>query len=81
MFCCAGATNKINSFEWKILQKMFGPTQSKGVWRIRYNDENYKMYKDMVLSTYICLKRLMWAGHVLRMEEHHIPKNVLGSCF
>jgi hypothetical protein len=32
------------------------------VWRIRYNDELYKMYKDMALSPYIHLKRLMWAG-------------------
>jgi hypothetical protein len=23
----------------------------------------------------------MWAGHVVRMEEHRIPKKVLGSCF
>jgi hypothetical protein len=23
----------------------------------------------------------MWAGHVVRMEQHLIPKKVLGSCF
>jgi len=23
----------------------------------------------------------MWAGHVVRMEQHRIPKKVLGSCF
>jgi len=39
------------------------------------------MYKDVALSTYIRLKRLMWAGHVVRMEQHRIPKKVLGSCF
>jgi hypothetical protein len=44
------------------------------VWRIRYNDEIYKMYKDVPLSTYIGLKILMRAGHVVRMEEHSIPK-------
>jgi hypothetical protein len=58
-----------------------GPTQSKGVWRIRYNDEIYKMYKDVPLSTYTGLKRLMRAGHVVRMEEYSIPKKVLGRCF
>jgi hypothetical protein len=63
-----GAANKMDSFEWKILQKIFGPTQSKGVWRVRYNDEICKMYKDVSVSTYILLKRLMWAGHVIRME-------------
>jgi hypothetical protein len=39
------------------------------------------MYTDVALSTYICLKRLMWAGHVVRMEQHRIPKKVLGTCF
>jgi hypothetical protein len=51
------------------------------VWRIRYNDEIYKMYKDVALSSYIHLKRLMWAGHIVRMKQHRIPKKVLGSCF
>jgi hypothetical protein len=39
------------------------------------------MYKDVALSTYIRLKGLMWAGHVVRMEQRRIPKKVLGSCF
>jgi hypothetical protein len=51
------------------------------VWRIRYNDEIYKMHKDAALVTYIRLKRLMWAGHVVRMEQYRIPKKVLRSCF
>jgi hypothetical protein len=45
-----GAANKIDSFERKLLRKIFGPTQSKGVWGIRYNDEIYKMYKNVALS-------------------------------
>jgi hypothetical protein len=39
------------------------------------------MYKDVVLSTDARLMRLMWAGRVVRMEQHRIPKKVLGSCF
>jgi hypothetical protein len=39
------------------------------------------MYKDVPLSTYIRLKTLMWAGHVVRMEEYHIPNKALGSSF
>jgi hypothetical protein len=76
-----GAANKIDSFERKILRKIFGANHSKGVWRIRYSDELYKMYKDVPLSVYISLKKLMWAGHVVRMEQHRIPKKVLRSCF
>jgi hypothetical protein len=76
-----GAANKIDSFETKILRKTFGPTQFNGVWRIRYNDEIYKMYKDVALSSYRCLKRLMWAGHIDRTEQRRSTKKVLGSCF
>jgi hypothetical protein len=76
-----GAANKIDSFERKILRKIFGPTQSEGVWRIGCNGEVYKMYKDVALSTYIRLKRLMCAGHIVRMEQDRIPNKVLGSCF
>jgi hypothetical protein len=45
-----GAANKIDSFERKFLRKISGPTQSKGVWGIRYNDAIYKMYKNVALS-------------------------------
>jgi hypothetical protein len=49
-------------------RKDVGDTQSKGVWRISYSQEIYKMYKDVTLPTYRRLRRLMWAGHVVRME-------------
>jgi hypothetical protein len=41
----------------------------------------YQMYKDVALSPYIRLKRLMCVGHVVRMEQRLIPKEVLGSSF
>jgi hypothetical protein len=41
----------------------------------------YKMYKDVPLSTYIRLKRLIWADHVVRLEQHRVSKKVLGSFF
>jgi len=31
------AMNKIDSAEWKILQKISGPTNSQAIWRIKYN--------------------------------------------
>jgi hypothetical protein len=51
------------------------------VWGIGYSDEIYKMYEDVAPSAHIRIERLMWAGHVVRMEQHRIPKKVLGSCF
>jgi hypothetical protein len=51
------------------------------VWGIGHSDEIYKMYEEVAPSTHIRIERLMWAGHVVRMEQHRIPKKVLGSCF
>jgi hypothetical protein len=61
--------NKIDTFERKLLGKIFGPTHSQGMWRIRYNEELYDMYNDIPLSTYIWIERFKCAGHVIRMED------------
>jgi hypothetical protein len=53
-----GAANKIDSFEWKVLQKISGPTVPNGVWKIRYNDDMYKMYKDVALSNIYNFKEI-----------------------
>jgi hypothetical protein len=36
------------------------------------------LYKDIRLSTYIRIKRLKWAGYIIRMEDYSIPKKNLG---
>jgi hypothetical protein len=61
--------NKIDPFEWKILQKIFAPTNKQGVWKIGQSEQLYQMYKDVPLSTYIQIKRLKWAGHVNKDGE------------
>jgi hypothetical protein len=66
--------NIVNSYERKILRRIFGPISDNGVWRIRYNKEIYYLYGDLELSTVIKLRRLQWAGHVQRMESQSIPK-------
>jgi len=33
--------------ERKILRAIFGPTNEKGEWRIKYNHELYTLYKDI----------------------------------
>ncbi|PNF34250.1 hypothetical protein B7P43_G17276 [Cryptotermes secundus] len=82
---CEGLTlNKkeesvINSFKRKILRRIYGPIKENGIWRIRYNKELYKLYKEPEISVTIKLKRLQWAGHVQRMDEECIPKKTLYS--
>jgi hypothetical protein len=56
------------------------------VWRTRYNDEIYKMYKDVTFSTYMCLKRLEgcskrveeegWGGHGPKMGQSIIEEEI-----
>jgi hypothetical protein len=36
----------INSFERKILRRIYGPTKENGIWRKIYNRELYKLYKE-----------------------------------
>jgi hypothetical protein len=47
-----------DSFEKKILKKIFGPTRANVVWRIRYNEAFYSLCDDVALSTFLRLKRL-----------------------
>ena len=68
----------INSFERKILRRIYGPIKENGIWRIRYNKELYKLYKEPEISVMIKLKRLQWAGHVQRMDKQHIPFSFIG---
>jgi hypothetical protein len=39
------------------------------------------IYKDIPLSAYIGIKRIKWAGHLIRMEDYRIPKKILGGSF
>jgi hypothetical protein len=38
---------KLRTFERRILIRIHGPTCENGVWRIKYNDEVYGLYKDL----------------------------------
>ena len=63
-------------FEKKALRSIFGAVFDNNVWRKRYNHELYGKYKSTDLVRHIKLRRLEWAGHVYRMEEHRTPRRV-----
>ena len=71
------AEEMLDVIERKVLRRTFGPTQDEKGWRIRYNTEIYDLYKDMKVTIFIKCRRLQWAGHVIRMEEHRIPEKAL----
>jgi hypothetical protein len=57
--------NMTDSFQRKILRKILEHKQAMGVWRIRHNEEIYKLYVAVALSTILCLKAQKWGGHVV----------------
>jgi hypothetical protein len=39
------AEEMLDTFDRKILRRIFGPTEDEKGWRIRYNAEIYDLYK------------------------------------
>ena len=69
---------QINSFERKVYRRILGPVydNEKENWRILTNKEIYPMVKKSTITEKIRLNKLHWFGHVERMEENRIPKEV-----
>ena len=59
------------------MRAIFGSTNDNGEWRIKYNNELYKLYRECATVTYIKINRLKWKGHVIRMEEQSATRRVL----
>ena len=69
-----------NTFERKILRRIYGPTQEGARWQPRWNSELYSLYSEPDVE-HIKIGRLGWAGHVIRMEQERIAKTVLNGNF
>jgi hypothetical protein len=67
----------ILKWERKVLRRIFGPVCERGCYRIRTNEEVYRIHKEMDLVYIIKTLRLKWLGHVNRMEDHREPKRAL----
>jgi len=64
----------LNTFERKILRRIYGLTRDGGCWRPRWNNKLYSLYSEPNIVEDIKIRRLEWAGHIQRMEEERIPK-------
>ena len=64
----------LNTFERKILRRIYGATQEGGCWRHRWNNELYSLYSEPNIVEDIKIRRLEWAGRIIRTEEERIPK-------
>jgi len=64
----------LNTFERKILRRIYGPTHEGGCWHPRWNNELYSLYNEPNIVEGIKIRILEWVGHVIWMEEEIIPK-------
>jgi hypothetical protein len=71
----------LNTFERKILRRIYGRTHEGGCWFPRWNDELYSLYNEPDIVEDIKIRRLEWEDHIIRMEEEGIPKKVLNGNF
>jgi hypothetical protein len=67
----------LNTFQSKILRRIYGPTQEGGMLASRWNNKLHSLYKEPNIAEDIKFRRLGWAGHIIRMEEQRIPKKGL----
>jgi hypothetical protein len=44
---------------------------------MKYNCNNYKLYKENELTRNVRLRSMQWAGHVMGMKEERVPKKAL----
>ena len=53
-------TNRMSTWERKILSRTGGPVAEQGIWRIRTDQELRELYKDLDIAAGI--KRRKWNG-------------------
>jgi hypothetical protein len=65
-------------FEHRILRKTLGPVQNEdGSWRIRMNYELGELVEHADIVRFIKSRRIVWLGHMMRMDEKGTPKRIL----
>jgi hypothetical protein len=69
----------LSIFERRILRYIFGPVEENGAWRKRYNLKLYKLFNEPDIIGFIKVKRLEWAGHLIRASENRMIKKVFNT--
>jgi len=63
-------------FERKIFSRMYGPKYGNGEWKSGTNRELEEMSKGENIEKWIKGQRMSWLGHLERMEEDRMPKQI-----
>ena len=63
---------KFNHVISKKLRRLFGPKRDEvtGEWRKLHNEELNDLYTSLNIIPLIKSRRMVWSGHVARMEEN-----------
>jgi hypothetical protein len=70
---------RLGAWKTKIL-RIRRPVAEQGIWRIRTNQEQTELYKNLDIEADIKKNRLEWIGHVVRMDEGKtLQKKIFGS--
>jgi hypothetical protein len=70
---------RLSLSERKVLRCIFGAKQENGTWRKRYNYVLYETFKEPNNATYIKIKRLAWAGHLVHMNSDRTIKKIFNT--
>jgi len=65
----------------KYCEEYMAEHKKGGRWRLGWNSELYSLYNEPNIMEDIKIRRSGWAGHIIRMEEERISKNVLNGNF
>jgi hypothetical protein len=69
--------NALRIFERKVLRRIHGPIYEEGEWRIRNNAEVNTILQGKDIVRYIKSRRISWLGHVQRMEQDRMQRQML----
>ena len=66
-------------FERKVLPCIFGAKQENSTWRKRYKYELYETCNEPNIFTYIKVKRLAWAGHLVCVNNDRTLREIFNT--
>ena len=66
----------LETWEHKIFRKIYGRIKDKNAWRTKNNDELQVMYRKPNIVTTINVRKLEWAGRLVRMADDRTVKKV-----
>jgi hypothetical protein len=73
---CKARKQALLVFERKIFRRIYGPKHENGEWKSGTNRELEEMNKGENIVKWIKGQRIIWLGHLEKMEEDRMPKKI-----